>query len=329
MANVPTTEEGLAAWRSQRLGKPVNLKHDLSAEGVPSNGGGGPDSQRPAPRHPLEKFNPMTLDQDTGENGDPELDDDNRRPDDTDLQQQLAAANGRLGPAQRQVEEMRAAMQALQQQNADMIARLAERDAQEKNIRHQRAAQEFNPLEGLSKEEIEMLDPGALKLIEHVGRQAYTKAHGSIRDHEELIEKTLSQRDARERDNFIYGTAEVIGLNALADDTKFKKFLAEDDSAALLLNSFTQSKDIATARMLEPRVRTMLKRFEKTTNTTRTPDPQDRASAHLARKPDARSAGSQRGGPVSAEEVRQITDQARRLARAGKHKESRDLLATI
>jgi hypothetical protein len=323
MANVPTTEEGLAAWRAQRLGKPVNLKHDLAAEGVPSNGGGGPDSERAEPRHPLEKFNPMELD--TGGN----QDDDDNRPDEDNVQQQLAAANGRLGPAQRQIEEMRAAMQALQQQNADMQARLAERESQERNTRNQRAAQEFNPLEGLSKDELDMLDPAALKMIEHVGRQAFTKAHGSLREHEELIEKTLSQRDARERDNFIYGAAEILGLNKLGNDNKFNRFLNEDDSAALLLNSFTQSKDIATARMLEPRVRSMLKRFEKTTNSTRTPDPQDRASAHLARKPDAQSAGSQRGGHVSADEVRRVTEQARRLARAGKHKESRELLASI
>jgi hypothetical protein len=326
MANVPTTEEGLAAWRAQRLGKPVNLKHDLAAEGVPSNGGGGPDSERAEPRHPLEKFNPMELD--TGGNQN-ENEGSGYGAEDDNLQQQLAAANGRLGPAQRQLEEMRAAMQAMQQQNADMAARLAEREAQEKASRFQRAAQEFNPLEGLSKDELDMLDPAALKMIEHVGRQAYSKAHGSIREHEELIEKTLSQRDARERDNFIYGTAESLGLNKLGNDNKFTKFLNEDDSAALLLNSFTQSKDIATARMLEPRVRSMLKRFEKTTNSTRTPDPQDRASAHLARKPEAQSAGSQRGGHVSADEVRRITEQARRLARAGKHKESRELLASI
>ena len=326
MANVPTTEEGLAAWRSQRLGKPVNLKHDLAAEGVPSNGGGGPDSERQEPRHPLEghKFNPMELD--TGGNQD---ESEYNQPDGDNVQQQLAAANGRLGPAQRQIEEMRAAMQALQQQNADMQARLLERESQERATRNQRAAQEFNPLEGLSKDELDMLDPAALRMIEHVGRQAFTKAHGSLREHEELIEKTLSQRDARERDNFIYGTAETLGLNKLGNDNKFNKFLNEDDSAALLLNSFTQSKDIATARMLEPRVRSMLKRFEKTTNTTRTPDPQDRASAHLARKHDAQSAGSQRGGHVSADEVRRVTEQARRLARAGKHKESRDLLASI
>jgi hypothetical protein len=329
MANVPTTEEGLAAWRAQRLGKPVNLKHDLAAEGVPSNGGGGPDSERAEPRHPLEghKFNPMELD--TGGNQDDQGEGSGYAAEDDNLQQQLAAANGRLGPAQRQLEELRAAVQALQQQNGDMAAKLAERDSQERAARNQRAAQEFNPLEGLSKEELEMLDPAALKMIEHVGRQAFSKAHGSIRENEEEFERRMSKRDEHERNNFIYGTAEALGLNKLGNDNKFNKFLAEDDSAALLLNSFTQSKDIATARMLEPRVRSMLKRFEKTTNSTRTPDPQDRASAHLARKPDAQSAGSQRGGHVSADQVRQITEQARRLARAGKHKESRELLASI
>jgi hypothetical protein len=271
-----------------------------------------------------EKFNPMELDNNGDDNGQyaaPQNDQDD------DLRQQLAAAQGRLGPAQRQIEEMRATMAALQQQVAEQAASLATRNAEESSLRHQRVMAEFNPLDGLSQDQMELLDPAALKLIEHVGRNAYAKAAGGIKDPEELIQKVLSQRDKQDLNNFISATAESLGLSQLSNDNRFNKFLTDDDSAGLLLNSFVQAKDIATARMLEPRVRGMLKRYEKATNTTRTPDPQDRAAAHLARSPGAPASG--RGGPVSADQVKQITEQARRLARAGKHKEANSLLASI
>lgn len=315
-------------WRSKRLGRKIQTNPNPD---VPSNGGGAPDLERVAPRHPMEgmgeKFNPMDLDN----NGDDEanLDPAPQNNQDDDLRQQLAAAQGRLGPAQRQIEEMRATMAALQQQVAEQAAALATRNAEESSLRQQRAMAEFNPFDGLEKDQLEMLDPAALKLIEHVGRNAYAKAAGGIKDPEELIQKVLSQRDKQDLNNFISATAESLSLSQLGNDNKFNRFLADDDSAGLLLNSFVQAKDIATARMLEPRVRSMIKRYEKATNTTRTPDPQDRAAAHLARAPGGQQHGSPRGGPVSADQVKQITEQARRLARAGKHKEANALLASI
>lgn len=315
-------------WRSKRLGRKIQTNPNPD---VPSNGGGAPDLERVAPRHPMEgmgdKFNPMDLDN----NGDDEanLDPAPQNNQDDELRQQLAAAQGRLGPAQRQIEEMRATMAALQQQVAEQAAALATRNAEESSLRQQRAMAEFNPFDGLEKDQLEMLDPAALKLIEHVGRNAYAKAAGGIKDPEELIQKVLSQRDKQDLNNFISATAESLSLSQLGNDNKFNRFLADDDSAGLLLNSFVQAKDIATARMLEPRVRSMIKRYEKATNTTRTPDPQDRAAAHLARAPGGQQHGSPRGGPVSADQVKQITEQARRLARAGKHKEANALLASI
>lgn len=323
------TTADLDQWRSKRLGRTV--KTNLAPD-VPSNSQGAPDLERTAPRHPLEgmgeKFNPMELDN-TGEGSGYAAPRNDQADDGEDIRQQLAAAQGRLGPAQRQIEEMRATVAALQQQVAEQAAALATRNAEESSLRQQRAMAEFNPFDGLPQEQLEMLDPAALKLIEHVGRNAYAKAAGGIKDPEELIHKVLSQRDKQELNNFISATAEALNLHQLGNDSKFNKFLAEDDSAGLLLNSFVQSKDIATARMLEPRIRSMLKRYEKATNTTRTPDPQDRAAAHLARAPSGQQQGSPRGGPVSADQVKQITEQARRLARAGKHKEANALLASI
>ena len=318
------TVQDVDQWRSKRLGRTIKTNPNPD---VPSNSQGAPDLERAAPRHPMEgmgeKFNPMELDN----NDDTYVDPQNNQ--DDDLRQQLAAAQGRLGPAQRQIEEMRATMAALQQQVAEQAASLATRNAEESSLRHQRAMAEFNPLDGLSQDQLELLDPAALKLIEHVGRNAYAKAAGGIKDPEELIQKVLSQRDKQDLNNFISATAESLSLNQLGNDNKFNRFLADDDSAGLLLNSFVQAKDIATARMLEPRVRSMIKRYEKATNTTRTPDPQDRAAAHLARAPGGQQQGSPRGGPVSADQVKQITEQARRLARAGKHKEANSLLASI
>lgn len=319
------TVQDVDQWRSKRLGRTIKTNPNPD---VPSNSQGAPDLERAAPRHPMEgmgeKFNPMELDTAVAE--------DEYTPQtnqDEDLRQQLAAAQGRLGPAQRQIEEMRATMAALQQQVAEQAAALATRNAEESSLRQQRAMAEFNPFDGLAQDQLEMLDPAALKLIEHVGRNAYAKAAGGIKDPEELIQKVLSQRDKQDLNNFISATAESLSLTQLGNDNRFNRFLADDDSAGLLLNSFVQAKDIATARMLEPRVRGMLKRYEKATNTTRTPDPQDRAAAHLARSPGGPASGSPRGGPVSADQVKQITEQARRLARAGKHKEANSLLASI
>lgn len=317
----------LDQWRSKRLGRSV--KTDVGNPDVPSNGGGAPDLERVSPRHPLEgmgeKFNPMDLDNTATE----EEEDNSDNNADDDLRNQLAAAQGRLGPAQRQIEEMRAAMATLQQQLAEQGAALATRNAEESSLRHQQAMASFDPFDGLPKDQLEMLDPAALKLIEHSARQAYAKASGGIKDPEELINKVLSQRDKQDLNNFISATAESLSLGQLGNSTKFNKFLADDDSAGLLLNSFVQSKDIVSARMLEPRVRNMIKRYEKATNSTRTPDPQDRAAAHLARAPGGQSNGSPRGGAVSADQVKQVTDQARRLARAGKHKEANALLESI
>jgi len=313
----------LDEWRSRRTGRAVKTA-DVMPD-VASNSNGAPDAPRSG-RHPLEGFTPAQDDDfqnDASANykatpGEAEA-----------LREQLAAAQGRLAPTQRQLEEMRSAVAAAQQQNAELSARLAAKDREEADAASRQAAASFNPFEGLPKEQLELMDPEALKLLEHVGRSAYAKATGGFKDPEALIQKVLSQRDARDRDAFISATAETLGLSQKSNDAKFNKFLADDDSAGLLLNSFVQSSDIATARMLEPRVRNMIKRYEKAVGSYRAPDPQDRAAAYLSRKPDGQSAEDFRGGSLPADEVKRITEQARRLSRAGKHKDAAKMLEAI
>jgi hypothetical protein len=320
------TEDELNAWRSKRTGRPV--KSDDNGPAVPTNAGGGPDVPRSI-RSPVD-----------GMPGVPALNiDDEPAPQDTptfnlpahdadeELRQQLAAANGRLGPVQRQLEEMRAAHEATQRQLAEYQAQLAEHQAAQATAKAQKMAAEFDPFEGMSAAEIEMLDPAAAELIKRAARNAYSKAASSVKDPEALINDALAKRDARSRDNYIRATAETLGLVKLGSDQKFNRFLTEDDSAGILLNSFVKAPDLETARALEPRVRTMLKRYEKAATPTRNPDPQDQLSQHLDRGHGGASAN--RKGATTPEEARQIRGEIARLTRARKFKEAETLQALL
>jgi len=245
-----------------------------------------------------------------------------------ELRAQLAAANGRLGPAQRQVEEMRAAHEATQRQLVELQAQLAEQHAAQATLKAKQLAEQFDPFEGLSQQEIEMLDPTAAELIRRAARNAYSKAASSVKDPEALINDALAKRDARARDNFVRATADSLGLVKLGSDPKFAKFLEEDDAAGLLMNAFVQSPDLDTARMLESRLRNMLKRYEKTVQQpSRAPDPNGQLANHL----DRNHGGAQGGRKAAAtpDEAKQIRAEATRLIRARKFKEAEALLTSI
>jgi hypothetical protein len=321
------TDEELAAWRSKRTGKAVSIDKSQGA-------GQGPDAARQA-RSPLDGYADPAP---SGDEGDDDLSahnkfDPTKLPGndhggaDPELKNQLDAALGRVAPMQRQLEEMRAANEAAQRQMAELQAQLAEQNAAREAAARKAAADSFDPFEGFAKEEIEALDPLAADLIRKAARNAYTKAAGSVKDPEALINEALAKRDARTRDNFIRSTAGALNLVQLGNDPKFNKFLAEDDSAALLLNSFVQSPDVDTAKNLEPRVRAMLKRFEKSTTSTRTPDAQDRAAAHLDRAPTGTTQHGRKA--ATADEARLIRQEANRLTRARKFDEANKLLAQL
>lgn len=321
------TEEQLMAMRAKRLGKPITGAADAPHDGMhiaksPGSAGKVPDfladlakdgeapagetSPQPAPA-------PQTNE---------ELE---------ALRQQLAAANGRLAPAQRQSEELKTALEAQQRQIAELQAQLAEQQAAAASRKAQEAAAQFDPFEGLSQDEISMLDPTAADLIRKATRNAYSKAASQVKDPEEIIRRTLAERDARQLQTYLRSTAESIGLTKLATDARFQSFVEEDGGANYLLTSFMKAADIDIARAVENDVRKLIKRFEKTIgdnkSNQRTPDPQDQLSQHLSRNPGGASGARQ--SVSSPEDVKQITDRAKRLARAGKHKEANELLASI
>ena len=319
------TDQDLADWRARRTGKPVNLAGD-NTPGVPTNAGGDPAAIRLVQPPFMQNEPPVDIDPAPAVDPAPAGNQTNEELE--QLRQQLAAANGRLGPAQRQSEEMKAALEAQQRQIAELQAMLAEQQAAAATRKAQEAAANFDPFEGLSPDEVAMLDPTAADLIRKATRNAYSKAASQVKDPEEIIRKTLAERDAAALRKYIQATAASTGLTKLATDPRFEKFVAEDDSATLLLNSFMQAADIEIAQTLEPNLRRLIKRFEKTTDSTRNPDPQDQLASHLARAPGAAPTGAQQRA-VSADDVKTITAKARALARAGKHKEANQLLASI
>jgi hypothetical protein len=317
MATQQLTGAELLAWRAKRTGR-KNL--EVFTED-PTNSPNGPI----AALSPLEGYHGV----------DPDNKDGTPAPDtpaagsasDNDLRNQLDSALGRVAPLQRQMEELRAAHEAANRRAAELEAALRERDAAQAEAAAARAADEFDPLEGISQEERDLLDSTALAIIAQTAKNAFKKAAGNREDPKELIARELAKRDAQTRDRYIRGTVETLGLIKLGNDTKFNKFLAEDDSAALLMNQFVNAPDTDTARSLEPRIKTMLKRFEKTTDSPRQPDAQDRMSAHLNRDAGAQSTSSH--GNLTPEEARRITNEAKRLIRAGRQAEAKKLLAQL
>ena len=326
--NPTLTEEQLLAMRARRLGKPVPGSND----GVPSNAGGGPDAPRIV-RAPTGEIAAPDFLGDGGQNTDPQPASNNATPAQSteeleQLRQQLAAANGRLGPVQRQAEEFKSALEAQQRQIAELQAQLAEQQAVAATRKAQEAAAAFDPFEGMSKEEIELLDPTAAELIRKAARNAYSKAASQVKDPEEIIRKTLAERDARQLQAYLRSAADSIGLTKLASDARFQKFVEEDGGANYLLSSFMQAADIDIARSIEADVRKLVNRYKKSTGAdSRAPDPQDQLSQHLSRTPGGASGA--RPSATSPEDVKRITERVRQLSRQGKHKEASELLASI
>ena len=324
--NPSLTEEQLLAMRARRLGKPI----PGASDGVPTNAGGGPEAPRiaRAPTGEISMPNFLADDNAQGDNT-PPVNTAAQTPEELEqLRQQLAAANGRLGPAQRQAEELKSALEAQQRQIAELQAQLAEQQAAAATRKAQEAAANFDPFEGMSKDEIELLDPTAAELIRKAARNAYSKAASQVKDPEEIIRKTLAERDARQLQTYIRSTADALGLTKLVSDARFQKFVDEDGGANYVLNTFFHAADIDIARSVEADVRKLLNRWKKATGSdSRTPDPQDQLSQHLSRNPGGASGA--RASVTSPEDVKRITERVRQLSRQGKHKEANELLASI
>jgi hypothetical protein len=329
-------EAGLMEWRAKRIGKVVPVG-TVASDDAPSPFKTPSEAQAKSPLDGQDlSFGRDTLTS-TERNGDvqPQAPAAPTPPAESDevkrLRAELDSALGRVAPTQKQIEELTAANRAAMQRLAEYESNIRERDELERKEKSRRAAEDFDPFEGFSEDEVNLLDPTAANLIRKAARNAYVKASAGNKDPEELINAALAKRDQVSLGNFLRAAADSLGLVSLQNDDAFNSFLREDDSAAILLENFVRAPTIDAARGLEPKVRNMLKRFEKTvgvtTATQKKPDPQEMLSAHLDR--NGQPSGQNRSKSITPEEARRIANQSKALTRAGKHKEARDLLAQI
>lgn len=251
------------------------------------------------------------------------------------MQQQLDAALGRVAPLQQQLEQYRSTAETLQASNAALQAKLMEvQDATTKRAA-QEAAASFDPFEGMSADELAMIDPAVISAMRRSAQAALAKATVQVGDPRALIAQTLQERDTRQLKAFQQSVSEELQLLQLGSDPKFQQFLSTDDSADMLLNSFAQATDIDAAQKLATRVRTMLKRYRaaapgaSASAGNNTPDPQDRLSAHMSRSGNqsaAPGANGQTRNVLTPEQVKDIRRQAQALTRQRRFKDAQALL---
>lgn len=333
MSNVMTDEE-MIAWRARRTGKPI----PTSTTPAVNNSGEGPDAGQRV-------RDPSTTAQipDFARLGSAAADDttsvEPQEPppaNNADLAQQLQAANGRVAPLQRQLEELRAAILARDAQVAELTRAL---QAATNDIAKKKAAEDidaFDPFEGMTQEELEALDPTAMNILRKMGKSVAQRTLAKIPQEspEALVQKALAERDKAQLGEYIRSTAASLGLLELSNDTAFKSFVEQDDSAGFLLSAFAQATDLATARGLEGRIKTMLKRFERDkqskTADQRPHDTNHNLSKHLSRTPPQGNGGDSVVQLArTPEEARRIRQQASALSRQGRYEDAGKLLASL
>lgn len=332
MSNVMTDEE-MIAWRAKRIGKQAKTSTNLAV----NNSGEGPEGGQRV-------RDPSTTSQipDFARLGNTDVEDtvppEPQEPpaNNADLAQQLQAANGRVAPLQRQLEELRAAMQARDNQIAELTRALqsATRDIEKKKVAEDLEA--FDPFEGMTQEEMDALDPTALGILRKMGKTVAQRTLARIPQEspEALVQKALAERDKAQLGDYIRNTAATLGLLELSNDTAFKNFVEQDDSAGFLLSAFAQATDIATARGLEARVKAMLKRFERDKQNKaadqRPADTNHNLSKHLSRTPQQGNGGNSVVQLAKTpEEARLIRQKASALSRQGRYQEAEALLASL
>lgn len=245
------------------------------------------------------------------------------------LQQQLNAALGRVSPAQQQLEELRTTAQ----QQAATIAKL-QADLSSANSAHakrtaQEAAAEFDPYEGMTAEELAMIDPAVLDTTRRATRAAIARVTSQMPDPQALLTAAFQERDARELRAFMAQAEAELKLGAVQHDSKFMAFAAEDDSADMLMHSFLNAPDLSTARSLQPRVRSMLKRYERTVGNSNLSDPPARASEHLSRTPAANGSPQAPRGAITPDQAAKLRREHAAAVRTGDRKKAAELLQRL
>lgn len=323
------TEEQLLANRARRIGRPI------PAGNVPA-GLAGPD----APRTALNPLDGMLPDDTTPPAPTPTPTPQPPAPAPAPagptmaaLQAQLDSLAGRLAPTQQALAEAQEANRALAAANAELQQQMAAAQATAAAAAARRQADEFDPFAGLTADQLAEMDPNLLNAMRLSARAALAQAMSAVKDPTVIVAEALAARDKQNLSTFLSTASAELGLQALAANPKFQAFTATDDSADMLLSSFLKAPNVDTARTLLPRVKSMLKRYEKSiaSDATGDPpaDPDARLSAHLARTPDASSASPAPRQAVSPEQAAKLRREHSQAVRARDFKKAAVIMAQL
>lgn len=225
------------------------------------------------------------------------------------LQQQMAALQGRLTPAQQQGDEFRRLYQESERER--------DREREELNAQIQELRESLdtptNYEELLTEEEREFFDENQLRAIGKIADSIAKRRTPKIDVRQETL-KVLEERNAQEvvsyRDSFLSSPDRGLGdLAVLANDPRFQKWIAqeENDDFDPLVNSFLAARSKSEVDRLGKALARRVSRYK--------------AESSKGRKPDANTqsrTGNLQRRPVhqSNEELRKKTAEATRLARS-------------
>lgn len=235
------------------------------------------------------------------------------------LTQQLSAMQGRVGPAQQDLEDLRRVASTQRQQ---LEAERQNYQSQIDELRaqlEQRQLEEIDPTEFLSEEERDTLDPTVLKAIGKVAaglaRKALPKVDvrsETLRVLQEQEQNRIKQHRQKVLTDSKYGLQK---LSTLANDPRFLAWAQKDDnevdSAVNSLLSATSTEEIDRyARILQRK----LTRYQEEQK-----DPASRRN-NPASPRNTLAAGMRRsaGKKLTDSEMQQKLQEARRLARSPK-----------
>ena len=243
------------------------------------------------------------------------------------MQNDLAAANGRVGPMQMQLEQQRLFIQTMQQNQQQLQQQLAAALGQQSVAKAQQLFADFNPFEGLSEQQLAALDPEAADIIKAANRNAMTQLAAHVENRFSELDQRRQTEHQTEIQTLLTRKGEELGLNKLSTDPAFKKFLDEDDSAKYLLGMFVNAKSTGDVHTLTNQVKGMIKRYEKTTAAPSAPSPDPATTTTTTNFLDRNFNGTAQAH--DPKKVKEVLAEAKRLSRAGMHKEAAALSATV
>lgn len=317
------TDEELMAQRAARTGRPL----PAAQTGAATNRFPG---QADPGRSPTADMGASDLGNNDGGNGAPP---DGQpaaytAPQQDSTHQQLQAALGRLTPLQQQLADRDALLRSQQQQMAELRAQLEAREEEQRTHAAERAAEDFDPLAGLSQDVLDGIDPLVLEAMRASGRASVASIRKAYQDPQELVRRTMQEHDSKRCNIYINQVATELDLMRLGEDATFTKFLSEDDSASILMNSFVAATDLRSAETLAPRVRKMVSRYQQSVNATpRTPDPKDALASHMQRGASSPSAAGARN--IQPSDARAIRNAHAMAVRSGNKDEASRLLKLL